>query len=118
MKRNKSKLWIVVIVLVLVAAGFYVANKMGTVEIDNSGAPTVKVDSDEEKKKDEIRRREDIQKQQELLVQETYLKEKKDATEKEKADAIAKYDSDLAQIETQLEAVRGQQVSFQSPQKQ
>lgn len=119
MKRTKSKFLLPAFVLiVLIGIGFYFYNKASTTTYVRDGETTVKVDSDEQKKKDEIRNRADIQKQQELLVQETYLTEKKAATEKEKADAIAKYDGQLADIEAQLEAVRGQQISFQSPQKQ
>ena len=60
-----------------------------------------------------IRNREDIKKQQELLVQEAYLLDQKQEAEQAKKAANEKYQSQINQIETQLEQVRSQKLSFQ-----
>lgn len=62
---------------------------------------------------DEIRSRENIKRQQELIVKETYLSEEKARVENEKKKAIEDFDSQLSNLETQLEEVRGEKLSFQ-----
>ena len=65
------------------------------------------------KKLDEIRNRPGIKQQQELIVQETYLNEEKSRIQTEKVQATAKYDSQIADVEKQLEQVRSEKTSFQ-----
>lgn len=70
---------------------------------------------EQEKKNEElekIRNREDVKKQQELLVQEVYLLERKKEADKKKEDALRLYESEINDIETQLENVRAQKLSF------
>jgi len=80
---------------------------------ENTSTQEVEIENEEDLKKDSIRSREEIKRQQELIVQETYLNEERERIEREKAEAIAEFDNQISEIELQLEAVRGEKLSFQ-----
>lgn len=113
--------WTFVIGLVCIAIyGMFVAtNHYSTETFYNSNASTTEQTIEEEVidesdlKKESIRSREDIKRQQELIVQETYLNEERQNIEKKKAEAIEEFNSQLEHLESQLEEVRGEKMSFQ-----
>lgn len=119
---NWFKWFIVVAFIIFAGAGLYhYAVIASTVEAVGSSVASSTSSSLSDEDKDEIdaiRNRADIKKQQELLVQETYLDEKKADIQKKKTDALTQYDAQISDVETKLEGVRADKMSFQSPLKQ
>lgn len=122
--KRMRKLKFIIFILIVLGAGYLYADHKGyftemkgwfetsTTYTNTSATSTVTVDEGKDEK-DRIRSREEIKRQQELIVEETYLNEERARVEKAKADAIAKYDAEIAELEAKLEAVRTERVSFQ-----
>lgn len=103
---------IIIVVVIGIVALLNVTNTT-TYHADTSSSTSQIVSEDVADPYDDIRNRENIKRQQELIVLETFLNEERTRVEKEKADAIAKFDSEIAELETKLEGVRGEKLSFQ-----
>lgn len=102
--KLKTKLKVVAfVVLVGGAVSYALLNQKVQVEYKQEEIVPVVVRDE----KANIRNRADIQKQQELIVEEAYLLEEK-----------AKYETSLKDIETRLDAVRKEKVSFISAPRQ
>ena len=61
---------------------------------------------------EEIKNREDVHIQLESIVYEIYLTEEKERIEKNKKETIEDYDKQLADIESKLETIRNDRLSF------
>lgn len=114
-KGSRFGLILTVVVVIAVAAFFAITNYSSTTEYTSSSATSSAqiISEDVSDPYDDIRNREEIKRQQELIVLETFLNEERTRVEKEKADAITKFDSEIANLETKLEEVRGEKLSFQ-----
>lgn len=115
-EEKGSKLGLILLVVIAVAVGAFIllnTSSTSTYTSEVSSAIDQIVPEEPKDPYDDIRNREYIKRQQELIVLETFLNEERARVEKEKADAIAKFDSEIAGLETKLEEVRGEKVSFQ-----
>lgn len=101
---------ILFIVIILFGIGIYNIKAEFTME-----RPVPEQTQEQEARNEElerIRNREDVKKQQELLVQEVYLLERKKEAVNKKEEALRLYEEEVSQIETELESVRAQKLSF------
>lgn len=115
-EEKGSKLGLILLVVIAVAVGAFIllnTSSTSTYTSEVSSAIDQIVPEEPKDPYDDIRNREYIKRQQELIVLETFLNEERARVEKEKADAIAKFDSEIAGLETKLEEVRGEKMSFQ-----
>lgn len=115
-EEKGSKFGIFLLVIIVVVAGIIIlANTSSTTEYrsDTSSSSAQIVSEEVTDPYDDIRNREYIKRQQELIVLETFLNEERARIEQEKTDAITKFDSEIASLETKLEEVRGEKMSFQ-----
>lgn len=100
--KNLKKVFKVAVMLVLIVGGVSFAFLNQKTEVVEYKTDVVMVDE-----KADIRNRADIKRQQELIVEEAFLLEEK-----------AKFEASLKDVETRLDGVRKEKVSFVSPLKQ
>lgn len=112
MKRYISPFVFIVIVFIASFVIWYLNQKTDVKINPESLIATTESIFGNDKKMNEIRNRENVKRQQELIVQEVYLIEEKDRINKEKEEAIKTFDDQITKVETQLETVRKEKISF------
>jgi len=127
MKRNKQKskfgrnLFIIVILGLIAYAAFFASkNDMlsTTYEVETESTTVIKDESPVDKEKqnalEKIMTRAEFQKQQSLLAEEIYINEQRDELAARRAQIIADLDAEKAGLDSELENVRHELVSFGS----
>lgn len=108
--KQRDRVIAALVVIIVVSISAYVIWQPAPA--DNIIEETVSEQTQQEKTFEEIRNREEVRRQRELIVEEIYLMEEREKIERKLKDAIEGINLEIDDIESKLESVRAEKLSF------